>query len=48
MAEAMNLSPERRAQMGQAGQARARRLYSVETMCAATLAVYRRVLEARR
>jgi glycosyltransferase involved in cell wall biosynthesis len=37
----------RRATMGDAARNRARRLYSVEAMCEATLAVYRRVLEAR-
>jgi glycosyltransferase involved in cell wall biosynthesis len=44
---AIKTSPDRREAMGHAGQARARRLYSVETMCEATLEVYRRVLEAR-
>ncbi len=44
---AIDTSPEQRAAMGAAGQARARRLYSVDAMCAATLDVYRRVLEAR-
>ncbi|HEX4179696.1 MAG TPA: glycosyltransferase family 4 protein [Caulobacteraceae bacterium] len=47
LAEAIRTPPERRTEMGLAGQARARRLYSVETMCDATLEVYRRVLEAR-
>jgi glycosyltransferase involved in cell wall biosynthesis len=37
----------RRAAMGEAGRLRARRLYSVEAMCEATLAVYGRVLQAR-
>jgi len=46
--DAITTSPGRRAEMGQAGQDRARRLYSVEAMCEATLAVYRRVLEAHR
>jgi glycosyltransferase involved in cell wall biosynthesis len=46
--EAIAISPDRRAERGRAGQARSRELYSVETMCAATLDVYRRVLEARR
>ena len=46
--EAITTSPERRAKMGHAGQDRSRRLYSVETMCEATLDVYRRVLKARR
>jgi glycosyltransferase involved in cell wall biosynthesis len=47
LAEAIRTPAERQTEMGQAGQARARRLYSVETMCEATLEVYRRVLEAR-
>jgi glycosyltransferase involved in cell wall biosynthesis len=38
--------PTRRA-MGEAGAARAKRLYSVEAMCEATLAVYARILEGR-
>jgi glycosyltransferase involved in cell wall biosynthesis len=37
----------RRATMGEAGRLRARRLYSVEAMCEATLAVYVQVLERR-
>jgi glycosyltransferase involved in cell wall biosynthesis len=36
-----------RATMGDAARRRARRLYSVDAMCEATLAVYARVLEAR-
>jgi glycosyltransferase involved in cell wall biosynthesis len=40
MAEAIAAGPERRAAMGVAGQARARRLYSAAAMCEATLAVY--------
>ena len=46
--DAITISPERRAAMGQAGQNRTRQLYSVEAMCQATLDVYRRVLEAHR
>jgi glycosyltransferase involved in cell wall biosynthesis len=46
MAQAIEAGPERRAAMGRAGMARARRLYSVEAMCDATLQVYARVLEA--
>lgn len=46
--DAVATSPSRRAEMGQAGQDRSRRLYSVESMCEATLEVYRSVLEARR
>jgi glycosyltransferase involved in cell wall biosynthesis len=41
---AIALGPEGRARMGRAAAERARRLYSVEAMCAATLAVYARVL----
>jgi glycosyltransferase involved in cell wall biosynthesis len=41
---AIALGPEGRARMGVAAAERARRLYSVEAMCAATLAVYARVL----
>jgi glycosyltransferase involved in cell wall biosynthesis len=37
-------SAQTRAQMGLAGQARSRRLYGLDVMCAATLAVYARVL----
>jgi glycosyltransferase involved in cell wall biosynthesis len=46
--EAIGISPDRQAEMGRAGQARSRELYSVDAMCAATLEVYRRVLEAHR
>ena len=45
---AIDTPPKRLAEMGQIGQDRSRELYSVETMCEATLEVYRRVLEARR
>src|SRR6185312_13797175 len=41
---AIALGPQARARMGAAAAERARRLYSVEAMCAATLAVYARVL----
>ena len=41
------LAQEFLAQMGEAARTRARRLYSVDAMCEATLAVYNRVLEAR-
>ena len=44
---AMDVGPEHRRRMGEAGMARARTLYPVEAMCAATLAAYERVLEAR-
>jgi glycosyltransferase involved in cell wall biosynthesis len=45
LAQAITAGPARRAAMGAQGQARVRALYSVEAMCAATLDVYRRVLE---
>jgi glycosyltransferase involved in cell wall biosynthesis len=45
MAEAIAAGPARRAAMGAAGIAVAQRLYSVKTMCEATLQVYARVLE---
>ena len=44
LARVMALSPARRAAIGKAGAARARKLYSVETMCEATLEVYANVL----
>jgi glycosyltransferase involved in cell wall biosynthesis len=40
MAQVLAAGPERRAAMGAAGQARARRLYSAAAMCEATLEVY--------
>jgi glycosyltransferase involved in cell wall biosynthesis len=48
MAAAIEVGHDVRQRMGAAGQARARRLYSVDAMCAATLAAYERALEARR
>lgn len=45
---AIALGPEGRARMGAAAAERARRLYSVQAMCAATLAVYAQVLGRRR
>jgi glycosyltransferase involved in cell wall biosynthesis len=48
MARAIEIGPGKRAEMGQAGMNRARQLYPVDAMCAATLAAYQRVLEARR
>jgi glycosyltransferase involved in cell wall biosynthesis len=45
---AIKTTAKKRATMGAAARERACRLYSVEVMCAATLAVYARVLEARR
>lgn len=47
LAHALDLGPTRRLAMGRLGQDRARQLYSAEAMCAATLAAYERVLEAR-
>lgn len=44
LVEAAAWTPERRAAMGAAGRERARRLFSVERMTAATLAAYDRVL----
>jgi glycosyltransferase involved in cell wall biosynthesis len=48
MTRAIDVGPGRRMEMGEAGRKRARQLYSVEAMCAATLAAYEQVLEARR
>jgi glycosyltransferase involved in cell wall biosynthesis len=48
MAKAIDLGPARLAAMGQAAANRARRLYSVDAMCAATMDAYSRVLDARR
>lgn len=47
MAKAADLGPGRLASMGQAAANRARRLYSVDAMCQATLEAYERVLQAR-
>jgi glycosyltransferase involved in cell wall biosynthesis len=47
LGEVIALGPERRGAMGQAAMQRARRLYSVQAMCAATLQVYADVLEGR-
>ncbi|HYE47488.1 MAG TPA: glycosyltransferase family 4 protein [Caulobacter sp.] len=47
LAVAMDTDSAARRAMGEAGLARARRLYSVEAMCEATLAVYARILESR-
>ena len=48
MTKAIEMGGPRLAAMGQAAANRARRLYSVEAMCAATLDAYARVLAARR
>lgn len=45
---AVDAGPERRAAMGRDAARRARRLYSVDAMCEATLKVYARLLEGRR
>ncbi|NEX93730.1 glycosyltransferase, partial [Caulobacter sp. 17J65-9] len=47
LAEALDAGPARRAEMGEQGRARARALYSVDAMCDATLAVYRRLVAGR-
>jgi glycosyltransferase involved in cell wall biosynthesis len=47
MAKAIDIGGARLAAMGQAAANRARRLYSVDAMCEATLAAYAQVLEAR-
>ena len=45
--EACEIGAAKRRTMGQAARTRARRLYSVDAMCEATLNVYARVLKAR-
>jgi glycosyltransferase involved in cell wall biosynthesis len=47
MTSAIELGPGRRAEMGQTGMNRTRQLYRVDAMCAATLAAYEQVLQAR-
>ena len=47
MAKSIEMGPARLAAMGQAAANRARRLYSVDAMCEATLDAYARVLAAR-
>ena len=47
MVRAIDLGPGKRGEMGQTGMNRTRQLYRVDVMCAATLAAYERVLEAR-
>jgi glycosyltransferase involved in cell wall biosynthesis len=44
---ALDAGPERRTAMGQAGQARVRRLYALETMTDSTLQVYARVIQGK-
>jgi glycosyltransferase involved in cell wall biosynthesis len=48
MSNAIGIGPGKRNEMGQVGMNRARQLYRVEAMSAATLEVYDRVLEAHR
>ena len=48
LGKVIRMTPRKRAEMGEVARERAVKLYSVEAMCAATLAVYARVLEARR
>jgi glycosyltransferase involved in cell wall biosynthesis len=48
LSEAVTATRAKREAMGRTGQERARRLYSVEAMCEATLAVYEQVLERRK
>jgi glycosyltransferase involved in cell wall biosynthesis len=43
---AIDVGPGRRHEMGLTAANRVRQLYSVDAMCAATLAAYERVLEA--
>ena len=47
LARAADTSVSKRAAMGKAAMLRARKLYSVDAMCAATLDVYARILEGR-
>jgi len=47
MIKAIDLGPGRRGAMGQSGMNRTRQLYRVDAMCAATLAAYEQVLDAR-
>jgi glycosyltransferase involved in cell wall biosynthesis len=47
MTRAIELGPDKRAEMGRAGMNRARQLYRVDAMCEATLAAYERVLETK-
>ncbi len=47
LVRAIDIGPETRADMGSLGRDRARQLYSADAMCAATLLVYSRILQAR-
>ena len=46
LARAIDIGPLARAEIGKLGRERARQLYSVDAMCAATLAAYGRLLQA--
>jgi glycosyltransferase involved in cell wall biosynthesis len=48
LGKVVRMTAKKRAEMGAAARARAVKLYSVEAMCAATLAVYARLLGGRR
>ncbi len=47
LVRAIDAGPQQRAEMGRTAMSRARQLYRVDAMCAATMAAYERVLEAR-
>ena len=47
MTRAIEVGSGRRTEMGHSGMSRARQLYRVDAMCAATLGAYERVLDAR-
>ena len=47
LARAIDIGPQARAEIGKLGRERARQLYSVDAMCAATLAAYGHLLQAR-
>lgn len=47
IADAIDLGPGKRLEMGEVGRKRARQLYSADAMCAQTLAAYEKVLEDR-
>ena len=47
MTKALDAGPDKRAALGEAAARRARKLYSVDAMCASTLAAYARLVETR-
>jgi glycosyltransferase involved in cell wall biosynthesis len=47
IARAIDMGSGKRMTLGEAGRRRSRELFSVDAMCAATLAAYERVLESR-